>query len=166
MKQARKVFNAQDDEELSRLVRSLTEENWTYVAQNMSRLFTSRQCRERWRNYLDPRLQHVSWTDTDDARLLDDYTRLGTRWTVIAAGFPGRSGNSVRNRIFLLLRKKDKVPYPNPNQVRLPSPGPPSEPFRDLFTFSESENIPEPDRDDPIVGLFTGLPTVKIDNLF
>jgi hypothetical protein len=128
MKQARKVFNTQDDEELSRLVCSLTEKNWAYVAQNMSHSFTPRQCRVRWKNYLDPRLQHGSWTDADDVRLLDDYARLGARWTVIAAGFPGRSGNSVRNRIFLLLRNQDDVPYPNLNPVRVPSPGPPSEP--------------------------------------
>jgi hypothetical protein len=164
MKQARKMFSAQDDEELSCLVRSLTEENWAYVAQNMTHLFTSRQCRERWKNYLDPRLQHVSWTDADDARLLDDYARLGTRWTVIASGFPGRSGNSVRNRIFLLLRKKDKMNFTNSTQVT--SPGPSCEPFRDLFTLSELENTADFGREDPFLGLFPGLPTVRIDNLF
>jgi hypothetical protein len=163
MKQARKMFSAQDDDELSSLVRSLAEENWAYVAQNMTHSFTSRQCRERWKNYLDPRLQHASWTDADDARLLDDHARLGTRWTVIAAGFPGRPGNAVRNRIFMLLRKRGKTMCVTP--ITLPR-GPSSEPFRDLFTLSELENAAELEREDPIIGLFRGLPTVKIDNLF
>jgi hypothetical protein len=155
LKQARKAFTARDDEELTRLVGSFTEESWADVAQHMTCGFTSRQCRQRWKNYLDPRLQNVPWTDDDDARLLDAYDRMGNRWSVIAAMFPGRSGNTVRNRLFLLLRRRDKVPTP-PDKDRFPH----------VFPVCDSERAPDPDRDELIGIFFRGQAALDVDGLF
>jgi hypothetical protein len=105
---ARRTFSPGDDEELRRLVSSFGDNNWGFVAQQMTAGFTSRQCRERWHNYLDPYLDHESWSDDDDRRLLDEFARVGPRWAAIAGCFAGRSGNSVRNRFFLLQRKARK----------------------------------------------------------
>jgi hypothetical protein len=37
------------------------------------------------------------------------YQRIGPRWVVMAAMFPGRSSNAVRNRVFVLLRRKERI---------------------------------------------------------
>jgi hypothetical protein len=128
MKRSRRMFSPQDDEELAGLVRAVGDGNWVHVSQRMPPGFTPRQCRERWRNYLDPRLGREPWTEAEDARLVEEFLRLGTRWTMIAEQFPGRSGNTVRNRYFLLVRKSEKktrVSRPPPPLARL-LPRPPA----------------------------------------
>jgi hypothetical protein len=108
MRSHRRMFSPEDDEELRNLVTTFGESSWTDIAIRMPLGFTSRQCRERWRNYVSPSLHRQSWTDEDDRKLIDAFAGFGTRWTRIAEAFPGRSGNTVRNRYFLLQRKKDR----------------------------------------------------------
>jgi hypothetical protein len=100
------LFTPRDDEDLVRLVNSIGEKEWRRVAESMAQRFTPRQCRERWKNYLDPRLQHSPWSREDDIRLMDEYRRIGNQWISLAGIFPGRTGNSVRNRCNMLLRRK------------------------------------------------------------
>jgi hypothetical protein len=102
------MFTPQDDGELRNLVNTFGDGNWTDIAIRMPSGLSSRQCRERWRNYVSPSLHNQNWTDEDDRKLIDEFARLGPRWAIIAEAFPGRSGNTVRNRYFLLKRKKDK----------------------------------------------------------
>jgi hypothetical protein len=102
------MFTPQDDEELRNLVNTFGEGSWTDIAIRMPLGFSSRQCRERWRNYVNPSLHNQNWTDEDDRKLIDEFARRGSRWATIAEAFPGRSGNTVRNRYFLLKRKKDR----------------------------------------------------------
>jgi hypothetical protein len=108
MKRDRRMFSPGDDDELAHLIAMFGEGNWAEVALRMTVPFTSRQCRERWRNYLSPELDHGHWTEEEDRRLLSEFQRYGTRWTLIAITFPGRSGNALRNRYFLLQRRKQK----------------------------------------------------------
>jgi hypothetical protein len=110
MQPIRKLFAQQDDEALTRLIASLGTENWTLIAQKMPHEFTGRQCRDRWRNYVSPDLNRLSWTDAEDQGLLQEYGRVGPRWVALGAQFGGRTATSVRNRVFLLLRRKAKAP--------------------------------------------------------
>jgi hypothetical protein len=121
MKTVRQMFSPRDDEELAQLINTFGDGNWGEVALRMSGPFTSRQCRERWRNYLSPELDHDRWTDEDDRKLLREFERCGTRWTLIAIGFPGRSGNAIRNRYFLLQRRKQRKVKGEMNRGRSPS---------------------------------------------
>jgi hypothetical protein len=105
---ARLAFTADDDEELRTLVKTLGDCSWKEIAAGMTCPFNARQCRERWRNYLGPHLGSSSWTDEEDRRLFQEFERCGTHWARIADAFPGRSGNTVRNRYFMLQRKKEK----------------------------------------------------------
>jgi hypothetical protein len=159
MAKARKLFTTEDDAELVQLVGSFGDGNWSQIAQGISAGFTSRQCRERWRNYLDPRLQHTAWTDADDRRLLDEYARIGTKWTILAAMFPGRSGNAVRNRLLLLLRKKEK-PIDEVVPVAPLRPAPqrqePHRPFCDVFGIGDQAKLAEMNGDECCSFFFAG----------
>jgi hypothetical protein len=109
MPPVRKLFAQEDDKALAQLVGSLGTENWTLIAQKMSHGFTGRQCRDRWHNYVDPDLNKLSWTETEDQKILQEYARIGPRWVALGAQNGGRTANSVRNRVSLLLRRKAKA---------------------------------------------------------
>jgi hypothetical protein len=131
------MFTEQDDEELRNLVNTFGESSWKDIAIRMPLGFSSRQCRERWQNYVSPLLYSQIWTDEEDQKLIEEFARVGTRWTVIAEAFPGRSGNTVRNRYFLLQRKKDK------QRNRAPPPPP---------AIPQGPNPPQPERADASTG--------------
>jgi hypothetical protein len=108
MKVSRRKFGTADDSELVDYVLTYGDNNWAYIAEHMSGGFTARQCRERWRHYLDPDVTATEWTSAEDAQLLAKVEEFGAHWTTIAHQFPGRSGNTVRNRYQLLMRKMQK----------------------------------------------------------
>jgi hypothetical protein len=110
MKLIRKLFSQADDEALAAIVAATGSENWTLIAQKMPHEFTARQCRDRWHNYVNPELAKLSWTEAEDRALLQEYGRVGPKWVALGAQFGGRSANSVRNRVFLLLRRRSKAP--------------------------------------------------------
>jgi hypothetical protein len=99
-------FTACDDEALADLVISDPEPQWVLVAQQMPHPFTPRQCRERWKNYLNPQLTHSGWSEEEDRTILSEYNRVGNRWIAIADLLKGRSAPAVRNRVFLLQRQE------------------------------------------------------------
>jgi hypothetical protein len=99
-------FTPQEDEMLRELVGRFGATDWRRVASHLSTR-NSRQCRERWKNYLDPLVAHSQeWTDDDDALLESVFADVGSRWTTLASYFPGRSTNSVKNRWIALQRRK------------------------------------------------------------
>jgi hypothetical protein len=65
-----------------------------------SRLGTrcARQCRERYRNYLDPALRHDPWSEAEDRLLFEKFAELGPRWSMIEQFFKGRSEANIKNR--------------------------------------------------------------------
>lgn len=66
---------------------------------------TPKQCRERWLNILDPTITGAKWTDEEDMMLFEKYRTYGASWCKIAKCFSGRSGNSIKNRFYSIVRK-------------------------------------------------------------
>jgi hypothetical protein len=152
-KKIRKTFDPQEDVSLVRLIMEYSVNDWGLIARNMPHGFTARQCRERWKNYLDPRLKHTSWTEEDDRRLMQEFDRLGAKWIPLARMFPGRSGNSVRNRVFLLSRKKEREPknrsFPIPilSGISQASDSGPKSPLQSLLSLCEESELDDGDPD-------------------
>ncbi|EAY22422.1 Myb-like DNA-binding domain containing protein [Trichomonas vaginalis G3] len=71
--------------------------NWKEVAQQIPGKST-RQCRERYQTYLAPGINIAPWTREEDDLLLKKVTELGSKWSIIAQFFNGRSANSLKNR--------------------------------------------------------------------
>jgi hypothetical protein len=59
---------------------------------------TPRQCRNRWFNYLDPKISHSPWTLEEDQLLLESFQQYGNKWSKISSHFQNRNQVSVRNR--------------------------------------------------------------------
>jgi hypothetical protein len=72
---------------------------------------TPRQCRDRWRHYLNPEITVGNWTQAEEKMLIDKVAELGQRWAAIAQLFPGRTDIGVKNHYISLIsqRAKEKV---------------------------------------------------------
>lgn len=89
-------WSPHEDEMLRRLV-ATEQKNWGDVASKIPGR-TSKQCRERWHNHLDPQIVRGAYTPEEDRLILEAQARLGNRWSVIAAMLPGRTEDAVKIR--------------------------------------------------------------------
>ncbi|OMJ75733.1 hypothetical protein SteCoe_25071 [Stentor coeruleus] len=106
----RKVWTVIEDEILFDLVNNIGKKKWVIVSAKMAKKLgfmskTPKQCRERWLNILDPTITGGKWTDEEDMMLFEKYRTYGASWCKIAKCFSGRSGNSIKNRFYSIVRK-------------------------------------------------------------
>lgn len=79
-------------------------EHWGKVADQMPGR-TSKQCRERWANYLDPSLLKTAFTQAEDDAVMRLQSEFGNKWAYIARLIPGRTENSVKLRYHALVKQ-------------------------------------------------------------
>eukprot|EP00511_Aplanochytrium_stocchinoi_P007952 CAMPEP_0204846554 /NCGR_PEP_ID=MMETSP1347-20130617/2075_1 /ASSEMBLY_ACC=CAM_ASM_000690 /TAXON_ID=215587 /ORGANISM="Aplanochytrium stocchinoi, Strain GSBS06" /LENGTH=468 /DNA_ID=CAMNT_0051987165 /DNA_START=63 /DNA_END=1469 /DNA_ORIENTATION=+ len=107
-------WSAQEDNKLLRLVNEQLNGdpskniNWSIVTQNYQER-SSKQCRERWINYLDPRLKKSEWTRDEDEILLRLSAQFPKKWARMAREIPGRTENMVKVRWKSLVRKQPSL---------------------------------------------------------
>jgi Myb-like DNA-binding domain len=80
------------------------EKNWLEIARHLPGR-SSKQCRERWTNILQPGVKKGEWTSDDDKKIFQYYLQYGARWTEIATHMVGRTENSIKNRFYSTLRR-------------------------------------------------------------
>ncbi|OHT17572.1 Myb-like DNA-binding domain containing protein [Tritrichomonas foetus] len=97
-------FSVEEDQILRELVAQHGEKNWSVVASHMPDR-SPRQCRERWTNYLSPKLNNNEWLPEEDSVLLARYEEFGSRWVLISKYLEGRTDQMVKNRYFVIYRK-------------------------------------------------------------
>ena len=105
--QHKNKFTDEEDIKLKYFVHMYGSNNWELIASALGTK-NERQCRERWRNYLNPKLTTNPWTVEEDMQLVQKYAQYGSKWKRIANEMTGRSVNSVRNRWKLLLKNTEK----------------------------------------------------------
>jgi hypothetical protein len=96
-------WSEEEDRALVYLV-SQGYQNWGQVAARMPGR-TSKQCRERWNNYLDPTLVHTAFTEEEDKLLLSLHQEHGNKWAMISRQLSGRTENTVKLRFHALQKK-------------------------------------------------------------
>lgn len=105
---SRTNFTPKEDAKLLKLVQeSGRSPNWREIS-NIMQSRTPRQCRERYQNYLCPRINHKDFTQEEDEMILKQFSIHGNKWNAIAKMFKGRTGNMIRNRWQTLIRKANK----------------------------------------------------------
>jgi hypothetical protein len=100
-------FSPDEDFKLCQLVNEHGPNAWRVVAKFLPGR-NSRQCRERWLNYLNPGLNSNPWTAAEDALLEQTYTAIGPRWVYMMRFFPNRTDAMIKNRFQVLQRKAQK----------------------------------------------------------
>lgn len=101
-------FTKEEDESLKQVIEMLKTDDWKEVAKYMPGR-NSRQCRERWNNYVNPKLEPRKWTPEEDKMLLQKVDEYGNKWHSIATFFDGRATNNIKNRYMTLQRKANKI---------------------------------------------------------
>jgi hypothetical protein len=103
----RSKFTFEEDERLLNLVKQHGSDEW----QQISRLMpgrNSRQCRDRWTNFLSPDITKNPWTEQEEVLLFQKIAELGNSWKKIALFFPGRSEVSVKSHWQLMQRRVER----------------------------------------------------------
>lgn len=119
-KKLKNKFTPEEDDKLRQLVSMYGTNAWSTIASLMGTNRNHRQCRERWKNYVDPTLQNNQpWNYEDDRLLVEKYAELGPKWNKIAKYFHNRSDNSIRNRWQLIIRQWERKQQQNQQQIQI-----------------------------------------------
>ena len=98
------AWSEEEDEALKDFVTQFGASCWA-EAVNYIHGRSSKQCRERWNNILNPNVKKGQWTADEDNLIFKMYGELGTQWTRMVEFLPGRTKNSIKNRFYSSLRK-------------------------------------------------------------
>ena len=141
---SRTKFSPQEDQRLKELVAQYGTSDWAKIALALGGR-TSRQCRERYKNFLQPCLVNGPWTPEEDELLIRLFHQYGPNWVAMhRRHFPTRSNNNIKNHWAILAPQLLKLtsglrppPVVEPPEMRQPLPTPiictPPPPPRDLI---------------------------------
>jgi hypothetical protein len=150
-------FTQEEDALLMQLVAVFGTTNWKKIAE-LIQTRNARQCRERYKNYLDPELRQGSWTQDEDMLLTEQFKEHGPKWNTIAQLFVNRSDMSLRNRWQVLERRMERngktalvqseneasapIEQPTTDVTVIEEPARPVSPltFTELFDFEMGNN--------------------------
>lgn len=104
----RQGFTIDEDDRLKALVMRYGEEKWELITSKMPKR-SSRQCRERWMNYLSPTVKNCPWSAEEDDLLRAQVLKFGHRWRTMSALFPGRTDINLKNRWNLLMARSARA---------------------------------------------------------
>ena len=104
-------FTEQEDKLLVDAISKYGSSNWNVIAKLVPNR-NSRQCYERWANYLSPFIKREEWTKEEDEILLKKSEEYNFKWTKIQAFLPGRTVSNLKsrhNKLMKALKNKLKM---------------------------------------------------------
>jgi hypothetical protein len=99
-------FTPDEDATLCLLVKQHGVHSWRLIGKLMPNR-NSRQCRERYLNYLSPKLNQQAWDESEDNLLLTKYAKYGPRWMFLCKFFSNRTDQMLKNRFQVLRRRRE-----------------------------------------------------------
>ncbi|OMJ95313.1 hypothetical protein SteCoe_1372 [Stentor coeruleus] len=103
-----KLWTQQEDQALKVLVQQFGEKKWKIISQNFNSTLnlsrTSKQCRDRWANYLNG-YKTNSFTSQEISNMLHYFDVYGSRWAKISRHLKGRTENQIKNFFYSTIRR-------------------------------------------------------------
>ena len=93
-----KRFTDDDDAKLTKLVQELGPRQWIAIAEQMGNK-TSQQCKLRWTQYIDPKINQTKWKKEEDDLLIYLEEQYGKKWSKLSKYFNGRTRYQLRKRM-------------------------------------------------------------------
>jgi hypothetical protein len=109
----KRKFTPAEDIRLISAVEAYGFKNWASVSVMMHPR-TPRQCRERWTNYLNPKLINDPWTSEEECLLVQKVGEFGTKWKAVGSFFANRSRNQIQNHWKIIQRRLQYKPMTKP----------------------------------------------------
>jgi hypothetical protein len=100
-------FTPEEDRQLCQLVDKYGTTEWVFIANQMRRR-NSRQCRERWQNYLCPTVNNGIWTTEEEQLLTEKVQEHGNAWKLIARYFSARTDINIKSHWKVMQRRPRK----------------------------------------------------------
>ena len=93
-----------EDEQLIKYIQKFGAKNWNECSEFIKNR-NGKQCREHWKNCLNPDIKKGEWTSEEDLLIMILYQRCNGSWRELIHYFKDRTENSIKNRFFSELRK-------------------------------------------------------------
>ncbi|CAL1371539.1 unnamed protein product [Linum trigynum] len=99
-------WTADEDRKLVNFIVTQGQCCWRAVPKLAGLRRCGKSCRLRWTNYLRPDLKRGLLNDAEEQLVIQLHSRLGNRWSKIAAELPGRTDNEIKNHWNTHIKKK------------------------------------------------------------
>jgi len=107
-KAVRNQWRPEEDLLILALYHKYGPHSWKAVQTEVNRRLgvnrSSKQCKDRWLNNLNPEVVNSNFTLNEDLRLARAHRVIGYSWTDLAKLLPGHSDNNVKNHFYSMLR--------------------------------------------------------------
>ncbi|KAG0283346.1 hypothetical protein BGZ96_012280 [Linnemannia gamsii] len=146
-------WTPEEDRQLRMLVNELGAEKWVLIASRLGSR-TGKQCRERWHNHLDPKIDKSPFTAKEDELIFKLFAQFGSKWAEMSKMMPGRPDNAIKNHFNTSMqRKRRRLSLQDPSELQMkgehgPSNGAVSPPLASP-TSATSPSVTRHNRFDP-----------------
>ncbi|KAI4375474.1 hypothetical protein MLD38_013340 [Melastoma candidum] len=142
------AWSKHEDQKLTDYIRSHGEGRWRSLPKAAGLQRCGKSCRLRWINYLRPDIKHGNFAQDEEDLIIKLHALLGNRWSLIAGRLPGRTDNEVKNYWTFHIRKKLLAMGIDPNNHKLGSFVPRSNPTGSGSAKAETPNSTQTQGDD------------------
>ncbi|EPS66172.1 hypothetical protein M569_08609, partial [Genlisea aurea] len=91
------AWTEEEDEKLRAYIQRYGHWNWNLLPKYAGLARCGKSCRLRWLNYLKPGVKRGNFTKEEEDLIIQLHDQLGNKWSTIAAQFPGRTDNDIKN---------------------------------------------------------------------